>query len=230
MVLVGLPQNELALIAYTKMLVLRWGFAWYCSNFVWYSASKDRRNVIKILVKQKDAILVLPDWPQNFITATSKFHNWSQSFHTILVYYDTNMLLVYFVITEGSWIKIRVKSLQVSNWKTKPAVQTKSKGCEDSSRGAAASEASCRAPRTRRPAKIPSILFSKNTERCITWILRVYFHRSTPLSTLTPNRTVILTWLWFYWVNSFKHTYNRGKDTKAPFSHCLFSPTITVVY
>ena len=90
-------------------------------------------------------------------------------------------LLVYFVITEGSWIKIRVKSLQVSNWKTKPAVQTKSKRCEDSSRGAAASEASCRAPRTRRPAKIPSILFSKNTERCITWILRVYFHRSTPL-------------------------------------------------
>ena len=60
------PQNELALIKYTKMLVLRWGFAWYCSNFVWYSASKDRRNVIKILVKQKDAILVLPDWPQNF--------------------------------------------------------------------------------------------------------------------------------------------------------------------
>ena len=81
-------------------------------------------------------------------------------------------LLVYFVITEGSWIKIRVKSLQVSNWKTSSAVQTKSEGCEDRERGAAASEASCRAPRTRRPAKIPSILFSKNTERCIPWISR----------------------------------------------------------
>ena len=62
------PQNELALIKYTKMLVLRWGFAWYCSNFVWYSASKDRRNVIKILVKQNERHI-------GFAGLTSKFHN-----------------------------------------------------------------------------------------------------------------------------------------------------------
>ena len=81
--------------------------------------------------------------------------------------------LLQLVFELGHNLSVTYLSLDTTHWWAQrlyhlPLCQ----GCEDSSRGAAASEASCRAPRTRRPAKIPSILFSKNTERCIPWISR----------------------------------------------------------
>ena len=73
-----------------------------------------------------NAILVLPGWPQNF-------HHSRFSAPNRFISSLSTVTQTWSFITQGSWIKTRVTSLQV--WKLKN--------------------------RTRRPAKIPSIFFHK---------------------------------------------------------------------
>ena len=102
------PQNELALIKYTKMLVLRWGFAWCCSNFVWY---RPWYRHFWAIFGQMNAILVLPDWPQNFHNCdrNSDFRSLIVSYHPGLLWHKHGASCVFC----NHWRKLNKNTCQI---------------------------------------------------------------------------------------------------------------------